>query len=319
MNGPAREAADQLVRLTRLVLRAQEPVAREPDDADGATRILRHNQATLTAAETEVFGLIVAGRCNTLLAELLDISEQVMEQHLATLLTEFERPETPAPQEPPEQPSRHGRVAALMVLPLTGTILVGGAAAALALQAPKPSRPEVAPTVGNDAHTAHTRHGRSGTRPRKAAALPATDSRVPMPRAKPRPTPSPSKSPVRRRSRLPFGTATATSFWDPATARGARMSFRTVASPYWPLGTRVRITYRGRKVTGVVEDFGPADWAIAQHDVPAIIDLSEEMMAELTGVRAESVHVRFEVLSWGHGDVYRDSGPGYGLAFGHDD
>ncbi|RFU38234.1 hypothetical protein DZF91_28725 [Actinomadura logoneensis] len=97
------------------------------------------------------------------------------------------------------------------------------------------------------------------------------------------------------------------------------MSFRTVASPYWPLGTRVRVAYRGRRATGVVEDFGPAGWAVAQHDVPAILDLSEEMMRELTGRREHAVQVRFEVLSWGHGDVYRDSGPGHALAFGHDD
>ncbi|MFC5187265.1 LuxR C-terminal-related transcriptional regulator [Actinomadura harenae] len=293
MNGPAREAADQLVRLTRLILRAEGPDVPEPDD-DGTTRVLRHNQATLTPRETEVFGLIVAGHCNALLAELLDISERAMEQHLAALLVEFQLPEAhPAarPEPPPDQTSRgRGRIAALLIVPITGTVLVGGAAAAFALQTPK-SFGEKGP--------ARASHDSARQRTRGVVA------RSPLP------------APSRRRPRLPSGTATATSFWDQATARGARMSYRTVASPYWPLGTRVRIGYRGRRVTGVVEDFGPADWAIAQHDIPAIVDLSEEMMAELTGVRVHAVHVRFEVLSWGHGDVYRDSGPGHGLAFGH--
>ncbi|WP_026411082.1 LuxR C-terminal-related transcriptional regulator [Actinomadura oligospora] len=317
MNEPAREAADQLVRLTRLILRAGEPAVPEPDD--GATRILRHNQATLTARETEVFGLIVAGHCNALLAELLDISERAMEQHLATLLAEFALPETRgerlAPATGPKS-AGHGRIAALLIIPITGTVLIGGAAAAFALQSPVSSRapsPEKAPPP-----TSHRRTAESAAASADTARAPR---RKPHPsRSAPSPaSASPSASASRRRSRLPSGTATATSFWDPATARGARMSHRTVASPYWPLGTRVRIVYRGHRVTGVVEDFGPADWAIAQHDVPAIVDLSEEMMAELTGMRAESVHVRFEVLSWGHGDVYRDSGPGYALAFGRDD
>jgi len=94
------------------------------------------------------------------------------------------------------------------------------------------------------------------------------------------------------------------------------MSYATVASPYWPLGTRVQISYRGRTVEGVVQDFGPADWAIAQHEIPAIIDLSEAMMADLTGRREHAIEVRFQVLEWGKGDVYRASGPGYDLATG---
>ncbi|MEV5575439.1 LuxR C-terminal-related transcriptional regulator [Spirillospora sp. NPDC052269] len=318
MDGPAREAADQLVRLTRLILRAEEPDVLEPDDdAEGASRILRHNQATLTARETEVFGLIVAGHCNAVLAELLDISERAMEQHLATLLAEFALPEPRGERdEAPtgRRPVRHGRVAALVIVPITGTFLIGGAAAAFALQSPKSSGPPSAERVPS-----RTRHARTAALPAASAGATRAPRRAPRPSRSARPPASPSASPSRRRPRLPSGTATATSFWDPATAGGARMSYRTVASPYWPLGTRVRIAYRGHRVTGVVEDFGPADWAIEQHDIPAIVDLSEEMMAELTGVRAESVHVRFEVLSWGHGDVYRDSGPGYRLAFGHDD
>ncbi|GII26965.1 hypothetical protein Pmi06nite_04070 [Planotetraspora mira] len=100
------------------------------------------------------------------------------------------------------------------------------------------------------------------------------------------------------------------------TASGKPMRYQTIASPYWPLGTTVKITYGGRSAVGVVEDFGPAEWAVAQHDIPAIVDLSEEMMAGLTGVRSNSVHIRFQVLSWGTGRVFRSAGTGYDLAMG---
>jgi hypothetical protein len=126
----------------------------------------------------------------------------------------------------------------------------------------------------------------------------------------------PAKKKVRAKIPLPSGTATATSFWDASTASGNPMSFRTIASPYWPLGTRVKITYQGKSAIGVVDDFGPAEWAVAQHDIPAILDLSEEMMQSFTGIRSNTVHAQFQVLSFGHGASYRSSGTGYGLAYG---
>lgn len=121
---------------------------------------------------------------------------------------------------------------------------------------------------------------------------------------------------MKKAASLPSGVSTATSFWDGETASGKPMRYRTVASPYWPLGTKVRITYKGKSAIGVVEDFGPAEWAVAQHDIPAIVDLSEKMMADLTGVASNTVHVRFQVLKWGKGGVYRRSGTGYDLAMG---
>jgi hypothetical protein len=125
-----------------------------------------------------------------------------------------------------------------------------------------------------------------------------------------------AKKARRQPRRLPSGVSTATSFWDAQTASGKPMSYHTVASPYWPLGTEVKVTYHGRSATGVVEDFGPAEWAVAQHDPPAIIDLSEKMMADLTGTRSNSVPVRFEVLKFGHGPRYVRSGTGFDLAWG---
>jgi hypothetical protein len=118
------------------------------------------------------------------------------------------------------------------------------------------------------------------------------------------------------KKKLPSGVSTATSFWDSQTASGKRMSYKTLASPYWPLGTKVKITYKGESATGVVQDFGPAEWAVAQHSPPAIVDLSEKMMDDLTGVRSNSVTVKFQVLKMGSGRTYRSGGTGYGLAMG---
>lgn len=115
---------------------------------------------------------------------------------------------------------------------------------------------------------------------------------------------------------MPYGTATATSFWDPSTASGAPMSFHTIASPYWPLGTEVKVTYNGNSAVGVVEDFGPAEWAVAQHSPPAILDLSSKMMRSLSGTGDNTVVADFQVLKWGNGSSYRSSGTGYDLAYG---
>ncbi|MCW2902875.1 MAG: hypothetical protein JWO67_5140 [Streptosporangiaceae bacterium] len=122
---------------------------------------------------------------------------------------------------------------------------------------------------------------------------------------------------VKAVSGLPSGRATATSFWDPSTASGKPMRYATLASPYWPLGTKVQITYNGQSTVGVVEDFGPAEWAVSQHTPPAILDLSEKMMADFTGARENSVTVHFQVLKMGSGSVYRSSGTGYDLAMGN--
>jgi hypothetical protein len=115
---------------------------------------------------------------------------------------------------------------------------------------------------------------------------------------------------------LPGGISTGTSFWDPETASGKPMSYHTIASPYWPLGTTVKITAGNKSAIGVVEDFGPAEWAVAQHNPPAIIDLSEEMMQYLTGTRSNSVPIKFQVLKMGNGPVYRHEGTGYDMATG---
>jgi hypothetical protein len=119
-----------------------------------------------------------------------------------------------------------------------------------------------------------------------------------------------------KKALLPGGVSTGTSFWDPQTASGKPMSYHTIASPYWPLGTKVKITCGKKSAIGMVEDFGPAEWAVAQHNPPAIVDLSEEMMQYLTGTRSNSVPIKFQVLEMGNGPVYRHDGTGYDMATG---
>jgi hypothetical protein len=119
-----------------------------------------------------------------------------------------------------------------------------------------------------------------------------------------------------KKAALPGGVSTGTSFWDAQTASGKPMSYHTLASPYWPLGTKVKVTIGKKSAVGVVEDFGPAEWAVAQHNPPAIIDLSEEMMQDLTGTRSNSVPIKFQVLQLGNGPVYRHGGTGYDMATG---
>ncbi|MGK5552208.1 hypothetical protein ACSNOI_11385 [Actinomadura kijaniata] len=300
----AREAADQLVRLTRLVVRADDPPEPPAGAAAGRrdTRVLRHNQAELTARECHVLGLIVRGWYTARLAELLELPERAVREHLRRLLEEFDAPPPASPAAGPGRPGRRSTVT-LLVAPVTASVLVGCAAAAFALQAPR------APRAGTERQAGTVRHAPVADALSPLAAFGAT------PRGRSGAYAG-LRLPDHPDNGLPRGVATATSFWDPATARGARMSYDTIASPYWPLGTRVRVSYGGRSVVGVVEDFGPADWAIAQHEVPAIIDLSEMMMARLTGSRVHAVKVRFQVLGWGRGEVYRLSGPGHGLAFG---
>lgn len=292
MDTLAREAADQLVRLTRLVVDTEE-VARASHrrrKTPATPRTLRHNGAELTPRELQVFSLLIKGECNARLARTLEISERAMEVHLRTLLREFGVPEPPGPPEPRRRYPRRRTVTAILA-PVTGTVVFCGAPQALLSLQDEPSDDAAAPAP----------QAGDPSNPLAAFGVSSVRSR-----------------PVRpfRPATLPTGVATATSFWDPATAQGGRMSYHTLASPYWPLGTKVRVGYRGRAAVGVVEDFGPAGWAVAQHEIPAIIDISERMMADLTGTRADAVRVRFEVLEWGQGEVYRDSGPGYELATG---
>lgn len=107
-----------------------------------------------------------------------------------------------------------------------------------------------------------------------------------------------------------WGNARASSFWDDfqPTASGRQMRFQTIASPYLPLGTQLEVMYKGKRVKGIVEDLGPADWVMKQ-DPTRFLDLSEPMMKYLTGQRGNVAGVQYRVTKWGSGRSYRPSHP----------
>ncbi|WP_147942270.1 hypothetical protein [Microbispora sp. CSR-4] len=225
------------------------------------------------------------------------------------------------------------RARQVIIMAMTGTTFVACTAAAadasVIPQAPSPAPvPPTVPTASADAarpvlgnlaflgaaFNAALRSAYAKTAPAKTAQAKTAQAKTAQAKtAQAKTTPAKTK----KAASMPSGVATATSFWDAQTASGRPMRYRTIASPYWPLGTRVRITYKKKSAIGVVDDFGPTEWAVAQHDIPAIVDVSERMMADLTGVASNTVHVRFQVLKWGKGGVYRHSGTGYKLAMGH--
>lgn len=105
-------------------------------------------------------------------------------------------------------------------------------------------------------------------------------------------------------SSIGYDDAKASSYWGTGTASGAKMSATTIASPYLPLNTVVAIQYNGKQVTGTVQDFGPADWVLAM-DPKRFLDIAEPMMEQLTGKKSNVINVKYRVLAYGHGRVYR--------------
>jgi hypothetical protein len=101
-----------------------------------------------------------------------------------------------------------------------------------------------------------------------------------------------------------FGDAKASSYWGTSTASGAPMTATTIASPYLPLNTVVDIDYNQKQVQGVVQDFGPADWVMAA-DPTRFLDIAEPMMQQLTGKKSNVIRVKYRVVAYGKGRVYR--------------
>jgi hypothetical protein len=212
--------------------------------------------------------------------------------------------------------SVHKQVSNAVIASLTGVALAGGCSAAL-VSAVQPTGGLTSPAVPSSGQTQPAQPSDGGTAP---AAQPERNRAGPSELGRGQggfDLLEPKKAKKDEKSRkLPSGESTATSFWDPETASGRPMAYRTLASPYWPLGTKVKITYEGKTTVGVVDDFGPAEWAVAQHNPPAVVDLSEKMMEKLTGRSSNVVKVKFEVIEMGDGRKYRDAGTGYESAMG---
>jgi hypothetical protein len=203
----------------------------------------------------------------------------------------------------------HRRATTAILMTITGTVLAGSlTATAVALEGGSDvSKAAVDSVAAANRHLAPSEQSSSAKDTGKDTGK---DKRISAETSKKKTTKKKAKK------KLPSGRSTATSFWDTQTASGKPMAYHTLASPYWPLGTKVKITYQGKSAMGVVEDFGPAEWAVKQHDPPAIVDLSEKMMDRLTGSRDNSVTVKFQVEKFGHGPKYVHSGTGYKLAMG---
>jgi hypothetical protein len=277
MDNRSREAADQLVRLTRYVIHLQDRAGVVVPSSGRATRRFRQNGEELTGREQQVLSRLIDGGYDRQLARALRVSESELARYVDAA---YEAAHTPV------HLRRNVRKQHVIMTALGVGLLLGLGRFGLMAQ--------------------------SGPR---VEALPGTAKSGPLTMFGTEEGPvSHAEFWTRITHELPRGIATATSFWDPWVALGRHMSYETVASPYWPLGTKVRIGYGDKWTVGVVRDFGPADWAIVQHRIPAIIDLSEPMMRDLTGSRINSVPVEFQVLSWGAGQAYRRDGPGYRLA-----
>lgn len=148
-------------------------------------------------------------------------------------------------------------------------------------------------------------------------------SEKPKPAAKPSATASkPVTKPVPKA--LQTLNTRASYFWDDgsgingdtgAPASGKKMQKGGFASPMWPMGTKVKVTYKGRTVTGEVIDMGPGRPAETKKD-PVLLDLDTYTFRYLydgkkpkskynAGVSAGHIRVKAEVIKWGTGRSYK--------------
>jgi len=166
------------------------------------------------------------------------------------------------------------------------------------------SPPTGSPTRARSASSPHRRP------PAKAKADSNADSK-----AEPKKDAKPAKKGPKA---LLSGKTKASYFWDDgsgvngdtgAPAGGKPMQKGLFASPSWPMHTKVKVTYKGRSITGFVGDRGPGE---PSHR-GVMLDLDTYTFRYLLdGKKPESKYnagtgeghlngVKWEVLSWGHG------------------
>ncbi|MCP2342332.1 septal ring lytic transglycosylase RlpA family protein [Actinomadura rupiterrae] len=114
------------------------------------------------------------------------------------------------------------------------------------------------------------------------------------------------------------GTTTASYFWDDGSgengdtgqpASGKPMQPGLFASPSWPLNTKVKVSYKGRSVTGFVGDRGPGEPShrgvmldLDTYTFRHLLDGSKPASKYDTGSSAGHLEgVKYQVLSWGSG------------------
>ncbi len=114
------------------------------------------------------------------------------------------------------------------------------------------------------------------------------------------------------------GKTTASYFWDDgsgvngdtgAPAGGKPMQKGLFASPSWPLHTKVKVSYKGRSVTGFVGDRGPGKPShrgvmldLDTYTFRYLLDGGKPKSKYNSGTGEGHLKgVKWEVLSWGHG------------------
>lgn len=114
------------------------------------------------------------------------------------------------------------------------------------------------------------------------------------------------------------GTTTASYFWDDgsgirgdtgAPASGKPMQKGMFASPSWPMLTKVKVSYKGRTVTGFVGDRGPGEPShrgimldLDTHTFRYLLDGGKPKTNYNTGTgQGHLKGLKWEVLEWGKG------------------
>ncbi|MDL4817729.1 hypothetical protein [Actinomadura opuntiae] len=114
------------------------------------------------------------------------------------------------------------------------------------------------------------------------------------------------------------GSTTASYFWDDgsgvngdtgAPASGKPMQKGLFASPSWPMNTKVKVSYKGRSVTGFVGDRGPGEPShrgvmldLDTYTFRKLVDGKKPASKYDTGTSVGHLKgVKYQVLSWGHG------------------
>ena len=114
------------------------------------------------------------------------------------------------------------------------------------------------------------------------------------------------------------GTTTASYFWDDgsgirgdtgAPASGKPMQKGMFASPSWPMLTKVRVTYKGRSVTGFIGDRGPGEPShrgimldLDTYTFRYLLDGGKPKSKYHAGTgQGHLKNLKWEVLEWGKG------------------
>ncbi|WP_019630460.1 hypothetical protein [Actinomadura atramentaria] len=114
------------------------------------------------------------------------------------------------------------------------------------------------------------------------------------------------------------GKTTASYFWDDgsgvngdtgAPASGKPMQKGLFASPSWPMNTKVKVTYKGRSVTGFVGDRGPGEPShrgvmldLDTYTFRYLLDGGKPSSKYDAGTgEGHLAGLKYEVLSWGSG------------------